>query len=164
MRAILNVSRYLVLVPVFGILLTSMMAFLYAGIATVKLISSAFLHSGFDHAGAKHFAVEMTELIDLFLLGTVLYIIAMGLHQLFIDEELPMPKWLRFESLDDLKVKLIGVTVVLMGVSFLGEVVDWEGGPSIMYLGVGIAVVMLAFAPVLYLHRHSPPHREDDGV
>lgn len=166
MRNVLTHSRYLVLLAVIGIMIASIVAFAYALIATVQVVYHAFARAGFNHLGAKRYSVEVTELIDLFLLGTVLYIIAMGLYQLFIDESLKLPHWLRVDSLEDLKIRLIGVTVVLLGVSFLGEVVEWEGGNDIMFLGIGIAVVMLAFAPVLYLHHrhHSPAHPKDDGV
>lgn len=161
MRKILSGSRFLVILAVVGILLASATALLYAAVATVKLVIATFQHSAFDHYGARRFAVELTELIDLFMLGTVLYIIALGLYELFIDDQIPLPRWLRFHSLNDLKVGLLGVIVVLLGVSFLGEVVDWQGGPDIMYLGIAIAVLVLAMTPVIWLHSKHPKDPPD---
>ena len=84
-------------------------------------------------------------MIDFFLLGTVLYIIAMGLYELFIDDKLPMPKWLHIESLDNLKEKLVTVIIVMLAASFLGEVVEWTGGNDIFYLGAAIALLIGAW-------------------
>jgi uncharacterized membrane protein YqhA len=53
-----------------------------------------------------------------------------------------MPYWLHVSSLDDLKDKLLGTVVVMLGVSFLGDVVTWEGQNNILALGAAIAVVV----------------------
>src|SRR3954454_16348196 len=42
-----------------------------------------------------HLAVELIEITDIILLGTVLYIVALGLYQLFIDHNLVLPHWLK---------------------------------------------------------------------
>ena len=55
----------------------------------------------------------MIEITDIILLGTVLYIVALGLYQLFIDHNLALPRWLKVNDLTDLKRDLIGVVVVL---------------------------------------------------
>src|SRR2546430_666113 len=83
-------------------------------------------------------------MIDLFLLGTVLYIVALGLYELFIDDRLPMPAWLLIQDLDDLKNKLIGVVIVLLGVTFLGKVVTWDGDRNILFFGGASALVIIA--------------------
>ena len=77
--------------------------------------------SAIDVDHAKHLAVVFIELTDAFLLGTVLYIIALGLYQLFIDSSLPLPGWLRVNTIDQLKSKLVGVIVVLAR-----RVVSWR--------------------------------------
>jgi uncharacterized membrane protein YqhA len=84
-------------------------------------------------------------------LGTVLYIVALGLYQLFIDQNLALPRWLKVNDLNDLKRDLIAVVVVLLGVSFLGEVVNWEGDNDILPLGAGIALVIAALGFILWL-------------
>ena len=98
-----------------------------------------------------HLAVELIEITDIILLGTVLYIVALGLYQLFIDHNLVLPHWLKVNDLNDLKRDLIGVVVVLLGVSFLGEVVNWEGEKDILPLGAGIALVIAALGFILWL-------------
>jgi hypothetical protein len=88
----------------------------------------------------------MIELIDIFLLGTILYIVALGLYELFIDATLPVPSWLQIATLDDLKDKLVGVVVVLLAVTFLGRAVVWNGSGQILPLGAAIALVIAALA------------------
>lgn len=102
-------------------------------------------------------AVNLIEITDVILLGTVLYIVALGLYQLFIDQSLALPRWLKVNDLTDLKRDLIGVVVVLLGVSFLGEVVNWEGKNDILPLGAGIALVIAALGFILWL----TPNKQD---
>ena len=141
LRRILAGSRYIVVIAVIGSFLTSITVLIYGGITVGSIIFNAFMHGLFTVEGAKHLAVECIEVIDLFLLGTVLYIIALGLYELFIDESLPTPAWLMITTLDDLKAKLIGVIIVLLAVTFLAEVVNWNGSITILYLGLAVGFV-----------------------
>jgi uncharacterized membrane protein YqhA len=94
--------------------------------------------------GAKGLVLAFIELTDLFLLATVMYVIAIGLFELFVDDRLDLPEWLEIHNLDDLKQKLIGVLIVVMGVVFLGQVVTWDGERNLLTLGGGIALVIAA--------------------
>ncbi len=89
--------------------------------------------------------VESIELADLILLAVALYIIALGLFELFIAP-VPMPAWLTITSLDDLKSKLINIVVVALGVSFFGQVVTWDGVTNLLTLGLAIGAVIVALA------------------
>src|SRR5947209_11232341 len=134
LRNILASSRYLVVVAILGIFLAAIAVFIYGGITVINIVFGAFSHGPFTAEGAKHLAIECIELIDLFLLGAVLYITSLGLYELFIDDSLPMPSWLIITSLDDLKERLIGVVIVLLAVSFLGFVVNWDNTTPILAL------------------------------
>jgi uncharacterized membrane protein YqhA len=111
---------------------------------------------------AKNLSIEFIELVDLFLLGTVLYLVAIGLYELFIDPDLPTPEWLHVESLDDLKSKLIAVIVVLLGVTFLGSAVSWKGCHDILYFGLAIAAVLVPLT-VLQLFTTRSKAKSDGG-
>jgi uncharacterized membrane protein YqhA len=52
-------------------------------------------------------------------------------------------------ELQDLKRVLAQSVVVVMLVSFLGDVLDWEKGTDIAYVGGGIAMVIAAVAFML---------------
>lgn len=148
-RQILAGSRYLVLLAVIGSFLAAISVLVYGALTVVSIMIEAFSHGTFTTTGSKHLAVECIELIDLFLLGTVLYIVALGLYDLFIDDNLPMPKWLVISNLDDLKEKLIGVIIVLLVVTFLGFVVTWDGTVTIVALGIAVGLVVFSLGYLL---------------
>jgi uncharacterized membrane protein YqhA len=66
---------------------------------------------------------------------------------------------MRVHDLMELKRDLVSVTVVLLGVSFLGEVVDRSSDDNILPLGVAIAAVTIALAMFTWL---SPRERPDE--
>jgi uncharacterized membrane protein YqhA len=154
LRNIFSVSRFIIGLAVLGSFVGSAILLV---IATASLFSIAWNEIvNFDpgNLGGHHvdrLAVDLIEITDIILLGTVLYIVALGLYQLFIDHNLPLPRWLKVNDLTDLKRDLIGVVVVLLGVSFLGEVVNWEGENTILPLGAAIAFVIAALGFILWL-------------
>ena len=148
LRRVLAGSRFFIVIGVVGSFLASIALLIFGGLKTIGLIISTFF-GGFNETSAKYVAVGFIEILDLFLLGTVLYIIALGLYQLFIDDKLPLPAWMHLHTLTDLKVELINVIIVLLGVSFLGAVVQWDGGPNILALGLGIGAILAAYALLL---------------
>ena len=143
MQRLLSSSRYLVVIPSLGSFIAATALLIYGAIEIVQLISEAFAH-GVSGEAAKILELAFIETIDLFLLGTVFYIIALGLYELFIDDQLPMPAWLVIHDLDDLKNKLTGVVILVMGVLFLGQVVTWDGQRDLLPYGAAIALVIAA--------------------
>ncbi len=167
LRNMFAASRFVIGLAVAGAFLGSV---ILLGIATITLINlawSEFTHlraNGIESLTGQHLdrlGVELIEIIDVILLGTVLYIVALGLYQLFIDRHLPLPNWLKVGDLTDLKRDLIGVVVVLLGVSFLGEVVNWEGDANVLPLGAAVAFVIAALGLILWItpkkHVHADP-------
>lgn len=167
-RNILSGSRYLVMIAVIGTFVSSLVVLIYGLLTVVNIVIDAFSHNAFTTTGAKHLAVGCIEMIDLFLLGTILYIIALGLYELFIDESLPTPHWLVIVSLDNLKEKLLGVVVVLLAVTFLGDVVTWDGSNSILALGVAVGLVLFALGYLLgigfNIRRVTNPHESKEEI
>lgn len=163
----LAASRYLIIIAVIGTFLASIGILIYDGVTIVSIIINAFIHGAFSDTGAKHIAVDAIELIDLFLLGTVLYIVALGLYILFIDDSLPVPHWLEIANLDDLKEILLRVIAVLLAVAFLGYVVNWDGSTSILALGVAVGLVLFALGFLLNggvnLRHRRVPDRDETG-
>ncbi len=115
--------------------------------------------------GAKLLVVDCIELADLILLAVALYIVSIGLFELFIAP-VHMPHWLTITSLDDLKSKLINIVVVALGVSFFGQVVTWDGVTNLLPFGVAIGVVMLALGAfgALRLGRPHTPDTNDEAT
>ena len=65
------------------------------------------------------------EIFDLFLLGTVMLIMALSLYELFIDTDLKLPSRLQIHTFEDLKINLVTVVIAVMAVTFLGQIVSW---------------------------------------
>ena len=80
------------------------------------------------------------------MLAVVLYIMAVGLYELFIDDNLDLPAWLVIHNLEDLKEKLVGVVIVVLAVFFLGRVIESQEPLEVLYLGVGISAVIAALS------------------
>jgi uncharacterized membrane protein YqhA len=158
MRNILAGSRFFIGIAVFGTFVSSVVLIISGTIAVATVTIDAIRDRERGVDASKHLAVEFLQLVDIFLLGTVLYIIALGLYELFIDDSLPMPDWLVINTFEDLKEKLIGVIIVLLGVTFLGTAVTWTGDSNIIELGVATGAIILALAIALFLSVRSHPH------
>jgi uncharacterized membrane protein YqhA len=154
-QRLLASSRYVILIAILGTFLSSIVMLAFGVLSVVEIAIDAIVAFDLSSHGVEELAVEFIKLTDVFLLGTVLYIVALGLYELFIDPTLPLPTWLIIKDLEHLKEKLLGVIIVLLGVTFLGEVVSWNGQTDILRLGVAIALVIAALSFVLTtLSRH----------
>ena len=164
MARFLALTRYLVIIPVIASLVGAFFLTLYGAVATV--IDAAYtvdqILKGNDK-GIKTAAVQFIELVDVFLLSTVLYIIGVGLYELFIGK-LDMPDWLVISDLDDLKVKLINVVVTVLSVLFLGQVVSWDGQTNLLIPGAGIALVIAALTFFLSQQGKKKPRGEKEDA
>lgn len=168
MRHIISATRYLILIPVLGSFAAATTILVYGAIEIVQLIGET-MTAQVSSKGAKALALTLIEMVDLFLLGTVLYIIAIGLYELFIDDNLPLPDWLSINTLDDLKDKLAGVVILVMAVLFLGQVVGWDGERNLLNYGTAIALMIAALTYFLSQRTKKPSkqaalHPEDKSV
>lgn len=135
-------SRFIVLVPAFGMLMGAIVLTVVGAIEVGTLIVHAFEGS----MTQKEMVIGFVEIADIFLLSVVLYMIALGLYELFIADIPGLPEWLVFNSLDDLKTQLIGVVVVVLAVYFLGRTLHGDSTQNLLYLGGGISLVIAALA------------------
>jgi uncharacterized membrane protein YqhA len=152
MRRLIGTTRYLILIPVICIFIAATLLLLYGAAETFLVIVDAFSHS-IDSKGAKALLLSFIEIVDLFLLSTVMYIISLGLYELFIDDEIEVPAWLVVHNLDDLKNNLISVVIVVMGVLFLGQIISWDGQSNLLTPGIAISVVIFSLSYFLSLKK-----------
>jgi uncharacterized membrane protein YqhA len=138
-----GLTRFIVLVPVFGLLVGSVALVVVGAIDTVRTILEAL---GPEGPTTKEMLVDFIELADVFLLAIVLYIIALGLFELFIESDLRLPAWLHFQDLDDLKHRLVGVVLVVLAVLFLGRAVEIQVAQDLFWMGAGYALVIASLA------------------
>ncbi len=158
MKFILSNGRYMVIIGVIGAFLAAISLFVYGGILTVQQIIETIQAGHVSSKGSKSLMLSFVEIADIFLLGTVMYIISTGLYELFIDDNIELPGWLEIHTLDDLKQKLVGVIVVVMGVVFLGNVIKWHGETEIIYYGAAIAFMVAALT-----YFTSQKKKKDEG-
>lgn len=145
MKTFLAYCRYLLIIPVIGcILLTTGVVIMGTG-RIITASAELWQKSDFSAKASKTMATEVIEIIDLFLVGTVAYIAAIGLYKLFIDDgEIKMPIKLKIESLNDLENKIIGVLIAALAVAFLGQAAGSTNLTETLYYGGGIALVIAA--------------------
>jgi len=142
MARFLKSSRYLILLPIFGLGLAAAFFFVFGGIGLVLLLFHAIMHLSGGGMTKNELIFEVVEYVHTFLIGTVLYITAVGLYQLFI-EEIDFAGWLRIDSTEDLETSLIGVTVVVLAVNFMGAIIA-GGTTNLLQYGAGIALPIIA--------------------
>lgn len=162
MRKLLGGTRHVIALAVFATFLGAVLLLVGSAIAAIRLVWNEISVNGFESFSVHHvdhLGVQVVQLTDSILLGTVLYIISLSLYQLFIDDTIPVPKWMRVHDLMELKRDLVSVTVVLLGVTFLGEVVDRSSDDNILPLGIAIAAVVIALALFNWL---SPRENADE--
>lgn len=153
MNKLFEKSRLLVIIAVFGAFFC-MVGLLLLG--TYEIYAAVHWAVSFGMEGTSQRLLVFTmEVIDIYLIATVCYIIALGLYQLFIDRDIALPPWLSIKDFDDLKRRLIGVVVVILGVGFLAEVVDWNGEKDLLRLGSAIALVIAALTMFLRFGGHG---------
>jgi uncharacterized membrane protein YqhA len=162
MRTLLGGTRHVIALAVFATFLGAMLLLVGSAIAAVRLVWNEVMGGGLENFTVHHvdhLGVQVVQLTDSVLLGTVLYIISLSLYQLFIDDSIPVPKWMRVHDLMELKRDLVSVTVVLLSVTFLGEVVDRSSDDNIMPLGIAIAAVTISLA---FFNWLSPKERAEE--
>ena len=157
---IVSASRYLIVVAVICIFITGMALLVYGASETYELVTHLFI-GGVNAKSVKALVLAAIELVDLFLLATVLFVTAIGLYELFIDDNLSLPDWLEIHTLDDLKDKLIGVVIVVLGVLFLGQVISWDGQRDL--LGFGAAIALVVAALTYFLGQKIKPAKPISG-
>ncbi|MFN2194517.1 MAG: YqhA family protein [Anaerolineales bacterium] len=160
MTRLLLSTRYLILLPILGLPLAAAAFFVIGGYGLIKLlieiISIALnLAPPSEEMAQGVIIFEVVEYVHTFLVGTVLYITAMGLYQLFI-KEIDFPNWLKIGSTEELETNLIGVTVVVLAVNFMGAIfARGTETTGLLQYGAGIALPIAALGVFIGLRAWS---------
>jgi uncharacterized membrane protein YqhA len=138
---VFSFSRYIFLIAVLSCFIAATTLIILAGIETVQLVVKA-VSTSLDIYSIKTMGVSFLVVIDILLLGAVFYITALGIYELFIDENISTPSWLHITHVDDLKSILLSVVVVILAVIFLGQVANWDGQSNVLAFAAAIGVVI----------------------
>lgn len=154
-------TRYVMGLAVFGIFIGSTVLLITG---TLDMLAAVWSRIIGDPAGYEvQLRVVLIEAVDTVLVATVLYVIAIGLYQLFIDRSLALPAWLQTHGVSDLEQRLAGMVVTVLGVIFLTAALESHGTRDITGFGLSIASVIAAIALFLYVEaKHSENHSDGD--
>ena len=143
LRRTLEAGRYLLILPVVGsLLLTAAVVIMGFGLILVRGWDS-LTSLDFNEKVAKVLSLAVIQAIDLFLVGAISYITAVGIYKLFISrQEEQLLKRIKIEKLADLENKIIGVVVAALAVAYLGIAAEAAEPEMIFYSGVGISLVI----------------------
>ena len=158
-------SRFSVLTAVIASLIVSFAMFYIASVDAYLMISHLGEYLSPDLVGEDRtdfrteIVTHVVEIIDGYLLATVLLIFSLGLYELFISkikqaESSETPSVLAIHSLDDLKTRLGRVILMILIVNFFEHAIsmDFHTALDLLALSAGVALVGLT----LYLS-----HKED---
>lgn len=141
-RIIAFLLRFLNYIAVAAVLILGISVLYYSVFETYYALLEIFNKSG----GGKEVISKTLQAVDLILLGIILFIMGSGLYELFISPLKKLPDWLRIKDLDQLKSMLVKVIIVVMGVSFTGKVVTWDGESDLLGYGVAVGAVTAALS------------------
>lgn len=160
-------TRFVVLAAVIVSILASFALFYIASVDAFYMLSHLVDYASPSMTEAARAELHDTtiahvvEIVDGYLLGTVLLIFGLGLYELFISDIDPATdsknssNILLINSLDDLKNRLAKVILMILIVNFFEHVISMEFKTALelLYLAGGIALIGLA----LYL-THKGEH------
>jgi uncharacterized membrane protein YqhA len=156
-RRLIGWSRYFIIVDVIGLFAAFMALMISSVYSTFFYIFKALVDNDISQ---KALVGKLVQQADTALLATVLYVIALGLYSLFIDDSIPMPHWLRIRSLTDLKELLASVVIVVLAVVFLGFALTWDFQVNLLVPGLSIGAVIAALAGFLWVTSNERTRRE----
>jgi len=136
MSKLLEKSRYLALIGVFGLLVAALAAFIWGLFQTTHAVTLIIESMGM----AQEITVALIEIVDSFLIATTFLIFAINLYELFIAD-LNVPEWMAAHDLYELKTKLSSMIVMVMAVKFLEKLVDVKDLGDLLQFGAAITLV-----------------------
>ncbi|HTY15678.1 MAG TPA: YqhA family protein [Methanoregulaceae archaeon] len=159
-------SRYLFSLAVIGTGMIAVVLFAYGfllslGGVFVALrniyngIANQIPHGSYilDLTVVREYLAASIEIIDIFLIATVFYLISLGLYELFIAKA-PLPGWVAINNLDDLKTKLLSLTVIALAVIFLGTALTLHVSTSLVEYGIAIGIMIAAISLYVWVRPH----------
>lgn len=161
-------SRFIVIAAVITSLITSLAMFYIATADAYFMIShlgdyiSSALSQEARSAMRSTTVTHVVEIVDGYLLATILLIFSLGLYELFIgkiekaEQSETSSSVLLIHSLDDLKNRLAKVILMILIVKFFEHAIamKFNNALDLLFLAGGIALIGLA----LYLTHTSDDH------
>ncbi|NNM79409.1 MAG: YqhA family protein [Gallionella sp.] len=165
-------SRFVIIAAVIGSLLAGFAIFYMATVDVVNLFLHALHYADSSLTDEARKALHdstvthIVEVVDGYLLATVMLIFSLGLYELFISDidqahgSKASSKILVISSLDDLKSRLAKVILMILIVTLFQEAINMKLTTplDLVYLGASIALIALA----LYLSHAAEGNAHGD--
>lgn len=151
MKQLLERSRYILFIAVAALFAASLTALILGAVRTFNTIVTLVTQAN----TMPVVTVSFIELMDIFLVAAVLYIFAIALYELFI-QDLELPEWLVIHNLEELKAKLSGILVLVIVIEFAEHFIEWEHPDEMLVSGIGGAAIITALT--LY-NRYGAGHK-----
>ncbi|MEM8559593.1 MAG: YqhA family protein [Bacteroidota bacterium] len=152
-----TVLRYLVrgigLLASLGLFLLSLVVMIYATVEGGFVVAETLQFSNSE----SRVIYDTMTVVDLFLLGFSVLIASVGIYELFVENLTGVPAWLQIDDFDTLKGILLKTAIVVMGVSFMGRAVTWDGEESLLNYGLAIGAVVVALSFFLNVKDEKKP-------
>jgi uncharacterized membrane protein YqhA len=145
-----NSSKWLFALTVIGSALIAVVLFVYGFLLSLIAAYAGITRFSLDMNVIKGQLAIAIQIIDIFLVATVFYLISLGFYELFIAKA-PLPGWVQIRNLDDLKTKLLGLTVIALAVIFLGYALTLKEGTGIFEFGAAVALMIAAISAYLWV-------------
>lgn len=139
MKWLVEKSRYLPIVSVFGMLVGAICALFLGFVKTIKVVSTTIA----SYNESEPTLYSLFEALDCFLVATALIVVAISLYELFISG-LEVPDWMLVKDLTELKAKFTFVIIPVMAVKFVQKILNYENAVDVLYYGAAISAVALA--------------------
>lgn len=167
-------SRFVVVIAVVASMVSAIAVFFISTVDVWYLVVHIFHYSdpSLSQEARKLLhddtVTHVVEVVDGYLLATVMLIFALGLYELFVSDidaahgSRSSSKVLLIENLDDLKTRLAKVILMILIVKLFEHAVKMKMDTvlELLYLGGAIALVGLA----LYLTHASEGHAPEAGA
>ena len=169
-------SRFVIMLAVLGSLFAGFAIFYVATVDVFNLVQHALHYASSDLTEEARKVLHdstvshIVEVVDGYLLGTVMLIFALGLYELFISDidqahgTKASSKILVISSLDDLKSRLAKVILMIMIVTLFEESLHMKltAPIDLLYLGGSIALIGLALYLTHAAESGGKGHSEED--
>ena len=138
-KRLLRINMWFIMTGVLALATASIVTFVMAIIRFFLLLARDIHWQHFDIP--HNFNAIICEILEINLIAVILFISAIGLYLLFW-KDIRVPGWLAINDVNQLKEKLVGIVITVMGVTFLEHILEWVDPKGTLMFGVAIALII----------------------